>query len=159
MNDVEKLDQPCSCTLVEVVVKVSHPFTLVSDRQSDNCPLLVCKPIAHTASRVLSPYSCLNGRHRHYLPLPDAYAGTGSHLEPTMAGHGPSLRHRALLSTHNFPVPMDSCGLGHDGCPTTTSPTTCHYASLLTPFLPSNISSGRSLMPAFTWHTYIRPQA
>jgi len=29
MNDVEKLDQPCSCTLVEVVIRVSRPFTLV----------------------------------------------------------------------------------------------------------------------------------
>ena len=42
MIDVEKLDQPCSCTLVEVVVKVSRPFTLVSERQSDNYPLPVC---------------------------------------------------------------------------------------------------------------------
>ena len=67
MNDVEKLDQPCSCTLVEVVVKVSRPFTLVSERQSDNSPLLVCKPIAHT--RAFSPSSCLTGRRRHYLPL------------------------------------------------------------------------------------------
>jgi len=68
MIDVEKLDQPCSCTLVEVVIKVRHPFTLVSERQSDNFSLLVCKPILHT-SRVLSPCSCLNGRRRHYLPL------------------------------------------------------------------------------------------
>jgi len=70
MNDVEKLDQPCSYTLVEVVIKVSHPFTLVSERQSDNCPLLARKPIAHTASRVFSPSSCLTGRRRHCLPLP-----------------------------------------------------------------------------------------
>jgi len=70
MNDVEKLDQPCSCTLVEVVIKVSRPFSLVSERQSDNCTLLVCKPITHTASRVLSPCSCLTGRRRHYLSLP-----------------------------------------------------------------------------------------
>jgi len=68
MVDLEKLDRLCSCTLVEVVVKVSHPFTLLSERQSDNCPLLVCKPIPHTASRVLC--SCLTGRRRHYLSLP-----------------------------------------------------------------------------------------
>jgi len=68
MIDVEKLDQPCSCTLAEVVVKVSHPFTLVFERQSDNCPLLVCKPIAHTASRVFSPSSCITGRRCHYPP-------------------------------------------------------------------------------------------
>ena len=70
MTDVAKLDQPCSCTLVEVVVKVRHPFTLASERQSDNCPLQVCKPIAYPASRFFFLSPCLTGRRRYYPPLP-----------------------------------------------------------------------------------------
>jgi len=133
MNVVEKLDQPCSCTLVEVVIRVSHPFTLVSERQSDNCPLLVCKPILHTAFRVLSPCSCLNGRRRHYLPLHmRALAVTwnhGRHYLSTL-----SLTHKwpdmdlPLGTVHwsrrtNLQTPIDSCGLEPDGShPTTISP-------------------------------------
>ena len=72
MIALDKLDSPCrehSRALAEVVVMVSYPFPLVSDRQFDNRPLLVCKPIAHAASRVFSPCSCFNGRRHHYLPL------------------------------------------------------------------------------------------
>jgi len=70
MNDVQKLDQPCSCPLVEVVVEVSYLFILVSEPQSDNCPLLVCKLIAHTASRLFSHLLASLADVTHYPPLP-----------------------------------------------------------------------------------------
>jgi len=146
MNDVEKLDQPCSCTLVEVVVKVSHPFTLVSERRSDKCPLLVCKPIAHTASRDLSVF------------LPQWPTSPLPSSPRRICGHGQS------LGTHGRPyvsiLSLTQPGMGtgtlqwsrctisslHELMQTGTRclvpyHNICHYASLLTPLLPLNISS------------------